>query len=134
MSAAYVTDTHPLIFHAQGKGRLGKKAAAIFEKAEAQDAIVYVPTVVLWEMSILVRLGRIDLGRSMRDFSEILFSNAAFQSCDLTAQQVCSSHESALPNTDPFDGLISGISRELGVPLITKDSALLALPDLVTIW
>lgn len=134
MTLAFVTDTHPLIFHAQGGGKLGKKAKAIFAQAEEQQAIIYVPAVVLWEVSILVRIGRIDLRRSLRAFSDDLFSNAAYQMCELSLEQVLVASEDTPPNLDPFDTLIGAVARELELPLITRDAALCALSDLCTVW
>ena len=45
--ASAVTDTHPLLFHAAGGRRLGPRARALFAAAEARDAIIYVPVVVI---------------------------------------------------------------------------------------
>ena len=39
---AAVTDTHPLVFHAAGGGRLGSRAARLFERCERREAILYV--------------------------------------------------------------------------------------------
>src|SRR5207249_7242516 len=64
---AAVTDTHPLLFHAAGGRRLGRRAARLFAAAEARTALIYVPTAVMWETSLLSRVGRVDLRRSLRD-------------------------------------------------------------------
>src|SRR5262245_10141916 len=58
-----VTDTHPLVFHAAGGKHLGRRAALHFQACERQQALLYVPVTVMWEMSILTRLGRITLRR-----------------------------------------------------------------------
>jgi PIN domain nuclease of toxin-antitoxin system len=58
---AAVTDTHALVFHAAGGGKLGPRAAAIFARCERREAIIYVPTVVMWECSLLARVSRIHL-------------------------------------------------------------------------
>ena len=44
---AAVTDTHPLLFHAAGGCRLGRRAARLFAAAEARTALIYVPTAVM---------------------------------------------------------------------------------------
>jgi hypothetical protein len=41
VAEAVVTDTHPLLFHAAGSRRLGRRAAEVFDAAERQAAIVY---------------------------------------------------------------------------------------------
>ena len=63
---ALVTDTHPLLFHAQGARRLPKRVAAHVAACERGDAVTYVPVVVAWETTLLVRVGKVRLGRSTR--------------------------------------------------------------------
>src|ERR1700686_1284466 len=85
---AAVTDTHPLMFHAAGGGRLGPKAARFFERCERREAILYVPAAVIWECSLLARVSRINLRRSVRTFFDDLFSNPAYQPLDLAPEQM----------------------------------------------
>ena len=61
---AAVTDTHALVFHAAGGGKLGPRAGAIFARCERREAIIYVPAVVMWECSLLARVSRIDVDDS----------------------------------------------------------------------
>ena len=117
---AVVTDTHPLIFHASGGGRLSRKAAALFERCEAGETIVYIPAPVVWECSLLARAGRITFGRKTEAFFQDLFSNPAYQPLDLTASQVFIADDLAFTH-DPFDALIVAAARSLGLPLITRD-------------
>lgn len=118
--SAAVTDTHPLLFHAAGGKRLGKRAAAHFQACEQRQAMTYVPAAVLWEMSLLARVGRINLRRSLPEFCEDLFSNPAYQPLDLTPEQIYLADE-AQPNTDPFDALICAAARSLSLPLLSRD-------------
>ncbi len=130
---AAVTDTHPLVFHAAGSGRLGTRAARLFERCEAREATVYVPMATIWECSLLVRAQRIDLRRSLREFFDDLFSNPAFQPLDLTAEQVFAAVD--LPFTrDPFDALIVASAQSLHLPLITRDAAIRASGVVAIIW
>ena len=60
--ALYVTDTHPVVWFVTGQRRkLSKTALRIFEDANRQHALVYVPAAVFWEISILLRVGRVSL-------------------------------------------------------------------------
>ena len=119
---AAVTDTHALIFHAEGTPtRLGKMARAHFAACERREAILYVPAAVVWESALLARRQRVDLQRPVRRFFEDLFSNPAYQPLDLTPEQVFMADE-AQPNESPFDGLICAAARSLGLPLITRDA------------
>lgn len=64
---AFVTDTHPLVFFLADRRGLSRLAADIFRRCEERAAIVYVPVVVLWELSLLVRLGRVRLETPWED-------------------------------------------------------------------
>jgi PIN domain nuclease of toxin-antitoxin system len=130
---AVVTDTHPLIFHAAGGGRLGPRAARIFERCEAREAIVYVPAAVIWECSLLARVGRIHLRRTVRAFFDDLFSNPAYYPVDLTPDQVFIAGD--LPFTrDPFDALIVATARSTNLPLITRDGQILDSGIVPVLW
>lgn len=78
------------------------------------------PVTVIWECSLLVRVGRVDLHRSVEAFFGDLFSNPAFQPFDLTAAQVYLAN-SERPNEDPFDALICTAASTLGLALVTRD-------------
>ena len=93
---AAVTDTHPLVFHAAGGRGLGPKAAAFFARCERQEAILYVPTIVIWECSLLARVSRINLRRSVRAFFDDLFSNPSYQPLDVTPEHVFLADEAAV--------------------------------------
>ena len=130
---AFVTDTHPLVLHAAGGKGLGRHAAACFAACERREALVYVPAAVLWETSLLVRVGRVQLGRPLRGFVEDLFSNAAYQPIDLGVEQVCLAAE-ARPNDDPFDALVCAAARALDLPLVTRDRAIQEWGKVPTVW
>lgn len=120
---AAVTDTHPLIFHAEGGSRLGPKARLFFERCERGGATLYVPMAVVWECSLLARVGRVRLGRSARHFFDDLFSNPAYQPVDLSPDQVFVADDLRFTR-DPFDALIVAGALALGMPLVTRDVAI----------
>jgi PIN domain nuclease of toxin-antitoxin system len=130
---AAVTDTHPLVFHAAGGGRLGLKAAAFFERCERREAILYVPVAVMWECSLLARVAKIGLRRSARAFFDDLFSNPAYQPLDLTPEQVCGADELRF-NRDPFDALIVSAAQTVGLPLVTRDGDIRGSGTVKVIW
>lgn len=130
---AVVTDTHPLLFHAAGNGRLGPAAQRQFAAAEAGRAIVYVPAAVIWEVALLARIVRVNLRRPIRTFFADLFSNPAYQPHDLTADQVFDAADLRFTR-DPFDALIVAASRDLGLPLITRDTAIRESGSLRVVW
>ena len=132
-AASAVTDTHPLLFHAAGTGRLGPRSAALFARCERREAIVYVPAAVIWETSLLARVARVNLRRSVRAFFDDLFSNPAYQPLDLTAEQAYVADELRFTR-DPFDALIVAASQTLGLPLVTRDAAIRESGAVRVVW
>lgn len=130
---AAVTDTHALLFHAAGSGRLGAKAARVFARCEQRAAIVYVPAAVMWETSLLARVSRINLHRSVRAFFADLFSNPAYQPLDLTPDQVFTADELRFTR-DPFDALIVAAAQSVELPLVTRDGAIAKSGAVRVIW
>ena len=130
---AAVTDTHALVFHAAGGGRLGLGAAAFFDRCERRAAILYVPTVVMWECSLLARVSRINLRRTVRAFFDDLFSNPAYQPLDVTPETVFVADELRFTR-DPFDALICASAQTIGLPLITRDADIRGSGAVKVIW
>ena len=141
---AAVTDTHALVFHATESPRLGARARAFFQRAEERKALVYVPAAVAWEVGLLVRSGRIDLRRPLRQFFDDLFSNPSYQPHPLEFRQVFEASDLTLfrdpPSSfglrwaSPFDALIRAAALDLGLPLLSRDQSIAATPRIKTIW
>jgi PIN domain nuclease of toxin-antitoxin system len=120
------------VFHAAGSG-LGRRSTAFFNRCERREAILYVPVAVIWECSLLSRVAKIDLRRSVRSFFDDVFSNPAYQPLDLSPDQVFLAEEMRF-NRDPFDGLIVAAARTLGLPLITRDRDIIDSGHVKVIW
>ena len=131
---AAVTDTHALVFHAAGGGKLGPRAAAFFDRCERREAILYVPTVVMWECSLLARVSRINLRRTVRAFFDDLFSNPAYQPLDVTPRADLSAPTNCASHRDPFDALICAAAQTIDLPLITRDAEIRASGAVKVIW
>jgi PIN domain nuclease of toxin-antitoxin system len=131
--AAAVTDTHALIFHAAGSGKLGPRASSFFERCEQRGAILYVPTVVMWECSLLARVSRINLRRTVRAFFDDLFSNPSYQPLDITSEHAFRADEMRFTR-DPFDALICAAAQAMELPLITRDARIRASGTVKVLW
>ena len=131
--ASAVTDTHPLLFHAAGGRRLGARARALFAAAESRSALIYVPVVVIWEVTLLARAVRINLHRPVREFFADLFSNPSYQPHPIDAGQVFDGSELRTLR-DPFDALVCAAARDLDLPLISRDATITGSQQVRTIW
>ena len=130
---AAVTDTHALLFHAAATQALGRRAAAHFEACERQQALVYVPMAVIWEISLLARASRVNLRRPVREFFGDLFSSPSYHSIELSADQVYLADELRFTR-DPFDALIVAAARSLDLPLLTRDTDIRASGTVRVVW
>jgi PIN domain nuclease of toxin-antitoxin system len=130
---AAVTDTHALLMHIGGSRSLGLKAAAHFRAAHDGRAIVYVPMAVLMEVTFLARVDRIDLRRTPEAFFSELFLNPAYQAFNLAPEQVSAADQWRF-NRDPWDALIVAAAQVLGLPLITRDTAIVSSKSVKVLW
>jgi PIN domain nuclease of toxin-antitoxin system len=130
---AAVADTHAVLFHAAGGRGLGARAAAMFDRCERQETVIYVPTIVMWEVSLLARVSRVNLRRTVRGFFDDLFSNPSYQPFDMTAEQIYVADELRF-SRDPFDLLICAAARALELPLLTRDADIRAAGVVRVIW
>ncbi|MBI4701146.1 MAG: PIN domain-containing protein [Deltaproteobacteria bacterium] len=125
-----VVDTHPLVWHLTDQPRrLSRRARRVIEDAEQAHATVHVPTIVLMEMVLLERAGRIAVGwGELRAQLSLL---PGFRVEPLEAEDV--EQARALAGlADPFDRMIAGTARRLGLPLLTRDAALASVVE--TLW
>lgn len=76
----YVTDTHPLIWYFTGKhSSLSPKVLSAFQKAENAEIVIYIPSVVFWEIALLEKRGRIVLKDGFEKWSRRILSKAVLQ-------------------------------------------------------
>ena len=117
-----VTDTHPLIyFFCDGGKRLSKQAKRAFEEAttSAQTGI-FVPAPVLWEMSLLVEKGDIQIDKPLSQWVDELFQYRTINPLAFDEMTVTLLHDVRY-HTDPFDRAIVASAMQIGLPLITND-------------
>ena len=129
----YVTDTHPLVWYLSGQRRkLSKKALRIFQDATDQLALVYVPIVVVWEVAILLKAGRIQFRETFEQWTSLL-ERLGFDFVHLEMEVL---HEARhlLFTKDPFDATIVATARVKDLPLITKDEAIIEAGVVEVTW
>ena len=134
MNDVAVTGTHALIWASSGQLRKRSRTAhGLFEQAEARRATIYVPTLVLVEMSNEVYRGRIVIDRGFAAWVEALFSSRGFAPVDLTTEIVLRAEQLyAIP--ERTDRLIAATAREMDLPLITRDPEIERAAGVRTIW
>jgi PIN domain nuclease of toxin-antitoxin system len=118
--SVYVTDTHPLVWYATNKqAKLSKKALSAFNAASRQEALIYVPSFVFWEIAMLLKVGRISLQEDYGDWAEHLVAQPGFDLAPFSVEVTTEAY--IYPFSDPFDGVITATAKVMDLALITKD-------------
>ena len=118
--SVFVTDTHPLVWYSAGAhARLSRRALRAFDAAVGREALIYVPALVLWEVTILIRIGRVRLRDPFASWAARLVAHPGFELAPLDVPVLAEAAGYALE--DPFDGAIVATARVMDLPLITRD-------------
>lgn len=129
----FITDTHSIgHFAAHKHSRLSRRSLQLFENAERGEVLIHVSTASLWEITGLIRLGRIKLPSRFDDWCKSLNAMRGFALEPLLWTDVNEARN--LPFKDPFDSLIVGTAIRLGYPLITRDQAIVDSGLVETVW
>jgi PIN domain nuclease of toxin-antitoxin system len=81
------SDPHILVWHATGTHRhLPLQVLRAFHAASGAEALIYVPVFVLWEIVMLLKVGRIALHEPYGAWAEHLWAQPGF---GLAAVDVC---------------------------------------------
>ena len=129
-----VTDTHSLLWYAtQQSHKLGPRARLHFQRTEAREAAIYVPTFVLAEVGELVHLGRVRLSRPFGEWLDALLGSKIYIPADLTPDVVRSAQNLfAIPERG--DRLIAATAVALELPLMTRDGDIAACAQVERLW
>jgi PIN domain nuclease of toxin-antitoxin system len=122
--SVFVTDTHPLVWFGGGRhGNLSQVALKVFADADAGQAFIYIPAVVLWEIALLERNGKVKLDGGFSRWTEKILAHPGFGLAPLEPAVIARAVAYNF-NSDPFDSVIAATAAELSLPLITKDAAM----------
>jgi len=126
----FVTDTMALVLRIE-KRKLGLKVKAAFDSAEAGNALIYLPGIVLAEILYLSEKKRIQTDLSSVSNYLSQFPNIREYPVDLAvAQSAAQIHD--IPEL--HDRLIAGTARLLQRELLSNDPAIQASTSVRTIW
>lgn len=124
-----VLDTHVAVWWAGDPGRLGRNARA---RLETEDRLG-IPSIVFWEVALLVRRRKLDLGMPVADWADTILSVPRVEPLPLTAE-VALQADALKMHPDPADRFIVATALRHGVPLVSKDRLLRTLRFVVTVW
>ena len=130
---APLLDTHAWIWWIQADARLGKPVVAALD-ALAPDDRPSVSAICLWEVAMLVNLGRLDLGESLRSWLDAAADPRTVRV--LPISPAIANEVARIPNEihrDPADRLIIATARVHGLPVLTRDQTI-RRSKLVALW
>jgi len=110
-------DTHALIWFLNGDNDLSDKAK---KAIEAEDAINFISIASLWEISIKISLGKLELKTPFSKISELLDNNG-FQILPITFEDTLILSTLPFHHRDPFDRIIISQSFNNKLTIISKD-------------
>jgi PIN domain nuclease of toxin-antitoxin system len=129
-----VLDTCVLIFDALAPDKLSSKALRAVENGEKQGILVC-SDISLWEISMLIKKGRLDPGTDTVSFINLALSAREIKVMPITPEiaYISSSHK-AIVHNDPADRLIAATTLHYKGSLVTCDGLLRNIKELPTIW
>ncbi len=119
-----ITDTHPLIWYMTGQmRRLPKKVAKVFDSATEGRIAIFIPLVVLWEVSMTVKAGKVRLPLPLDEYVQTKFFANSISILPIEVDDIMHSHRLRFTN-DPFDTMIVAMAKRIEAPLITGDAVI----------
>jgi len=126
----YVTDTMALVLRLE-KRKMGARAKATFEKAENDNAVIFVPAMVLAELMYLSERGRIETSLDMFSKYSEQFQNIQGEPLNEEIIKVASRIKD-IPEL--HDRLIAATAGKNRCPLLTNDPIIRASKHVKTLW
>jgi PIN domain nuclease of toxin-antitoxin system len=129
-----VLDTHVWLWYFDRPETLSRKAAAAIAAAVAEGKLL-ISSISSWELHLLVKKGRLNLGMTPREWIQRSDKLPFVQFAPVDNAVV----EDAvnLPgkfHPDPADRFIVATARLRGVPVVTKDDKIRRYKHVTTIW
>jgi len=125
----YSADTHTLLWYLDGNLALPQKIAVALDNSEK----IIVSIVSLWEITIKLSLGKIELAFSLEQLRDKMSSDKRFKMLDILFDHLISLNKLPHHHNDPFDRLLiaQGISEDLAI--VSADRHFAAYPIKV-VW
>jgi len=138
-----ILDTHIWVWRVQEAERLRRpQIAAILTQENDNAGVIGICATTLWEIAMLVQLGRIQLSADLSDWFENAMAYPRVRIINLTpaiaiqsTNLMYNTHRNRSERiTDPSDQIIIATAIVNNCPLVTSDGKIVAYPDVQTIY
>jgi PIN domain nuclease of toxin-antitoxin system len=118
-------DTHVWVWSLEDPRRLRPKVASALSAASAE---LWLSPISLWEVAVLIQVGRIALKgfSGPREWIEEAKARAPMREAPLNGQIAIESRYVRVSHDDPADRFLAATAMVLGLTLVTSDARLLA--------
>lgn len=129
-----VTDAHPLLWYTGRQLRkLGTEARRLYERTATKQATIFVPTLVLAEVSEAFRAGKVQFPAGFHSWVRQLMGSGGFVVADLTLE-VIEKAEGLYAIPERTDRLIAATAAQMDLPLISRDPEIAAAAGVEVVW
>jgi PIN domain nuclease of toxin-antitoxin system len=113
-------DTHAFLWFIQGSQNLSETARNLIEDQENQKLLSIAS---LWEISIKVSIGKLDVGMTIAELLSREVDGNGFEVLTIQANHLDELTKLVFHHKDPFDRLIIAQALAERMPVVTKDEA-----------
>lgn len=110
-------DTHAFIWHRNGSSRL---SARVRNAICGGDNDIFISAVSLWEISIKVSLGKLELKKPLRELVEI-YTEGGADLLSITPEHAMAVATLPWHHRDPFDRMLIAQAQQENLTLATDD-------------
>ena len=129
-----ILDTHSFVWLIKTPLKLSAKAKKEILKAQKEKEI-FISSISAWEIALLVKEGKLNLGIEVSQWVEKLARNSAIHFIPVDNEIAIKSVNLVdFTNKDPADRIIVATAKHLGAKLITSDRRILKYKGVQAVW
>ncbi len=117
-------DTHIWIWNAAAPDKLNR---AVTKAIQNEENDLWLSPISIWELSVLVRKGRIELDDDLDSWVTRALAETSFREAPLTNEVALEVSRIRFAHRDPADHFIAASARVFALTLVTSDTRMLSL-------
>ncbi len=131
----YLVDTHTLLWYAEGSDNLSKKVKHLIDNPKKENRL-FLSTVSLWELSIKISLGKLQLPTPFDTFIEQQTKLIGYELLSIRLTHLATSMRLPFHHRDPFDRLLIGQAITESLIFLSRDTKMNAYKEerLSLVW